>query len=76
MPRPAQSKGNTSTNFAMNAKNTIALPYSEILRIKDSISLEGNPEQIKKQHEVKLQFFFLKRMVYEFCKIFLIEIVA
>ena len=36
----------------MNAKNTITLPFSEILRIKNACNLNEDPEKEKKIKEV------------------------
>lgn len=41
----------------MNAKNTITLPFSEILRIKNACNLNEDPEKEKKIKEVT--FFLL-----------------
>lgn len=41
----------------MNAKNTITMPYSEILRIKNSCNIQDDPEKEKKIKEVKKLIF-------------------
>lgn len=61
MQRPLKNR-----TLEMNAKNTITLPYSEILRIKNACNLEEDPEKEKKLKEVLnyfkfFYFFTLKR---------------
>ena len=42
----------------MNAKNTITLPYSEILRIKNACNIHDDPEKEKKIKEVLILIKF------------------
>lgn len=54
MQRPLKNK-----TLEINAKNTITLPYSEILRIKNACNLDEDPEKEKKLKEVFNSFIFL-----------------
>jgi len=49
---PQLNQSSNKSNEVFNAKNTVTLPYSELMRIKEEINLGSDPMKDQKIREV------------------------